>query len=526
MNKLFKLIMVNLLGLFDINKIKVARMDGVKSNLEKKTVMTGLIAIIYGYLIYHLFLFLNLDDKMLILNLGFIVSTILCLGMDLWIIEPIIFKNKDNEMLFSLPVTRQQILFSKLFVIYLRNLVFTGIIMLASIFSYGHFIKNISDTFIMMYILSTLIIPFIPIVISTIISYVNDYFKLKSGNNIIYKIIKLLIIIVIILFLLYIFKDVRSSNIDSLISSIINKIYYIYPLSYLFNNSLRYENIIYFIILIVIPIVIIYIYSLFISKNYLKICSLLKGIEKKEIFKYKKTYNLHKVFGLLRKELNNLFSNKFYLRNSFGGLLSLSVLLLVVFLVFDISKLYDIENFDIYINLYVPTLLCLFSTATGSAISSMSLEKENMQMLRTMPISMTKILLGKWLTNIIIGGIFVIINGTIIWYFLDLSKWGIIFSYLLPFVALLFISFTSLILDYRFIEKNELDDNSIIKQRFLVMVPSFLSIIISFGPFFIPVYRQYKLLLGSYVLALLLLVIIEYIYLLINRNKLIRGLFN
>ncbi len=194
MNKLFKLIMVNLLGLFDINKIKVARMDGVKSNLEKKTVMTGLIAIIYGYLIYHLFLFLNLDDKMLILNLGFIVSTILCLGMDLWIIEPIIFKNKDNEMLFSLPVTRQQILFSKLFVIYLRNLVFTGIIMLASIFSYGHFIKNISDTFIMMYILSTLIIPFIPIVISTIISYVNDYFKLKSGNNIIYKIIKLLII--------------------------------------------------------------------------------------------------------------------------------------------------------------------------------------------------------------------------------------------------------------------------------------------------------------------------------------------
>ena len=50
MNKLFKLIIVNILGLFDVNKIIIARQDGIKSNLEKKLILTGIIAIVYTYL--------------------------------------------------------------------------------------------------------------------------------------------------------------------------------------------------------------------------------------------------------------------------------------------------------------------------------------------------------------------------------------------------------------------------------------------------------------------------------------------
>ena len=52
MNKLFKLIYVNLLGLFNINKIIVAREDGVKSNLEKRTILVALINVVYAYFLY------------------------------------------------------------------------------------------------------------------------------------------------------------------------------------------------------------------------------------------------------------------------------------------------------------------------------------------------------------------------------------------------------------------------------------------------------------------------------------------
>lgn len=203
-----------------------------------------------------------------------------------------------------------------------------------------------------------------------------------------------------------------------------------------------------------------------------------------------------------------------------------SFLLLIILNIYDFNSLYKIENFDIYINLFLPTFLSLFVTIRGSAISAMSLEKKNMQILRTMPIKMNKILFSKILVNIIIGSIFVIINGSLVWYYLDLDKVSIIYCYLLPFISLCLITLTSIILDYRFIEKKEDNDNAIIKQRIIVMVPSFLAIIISFGPLFIPVYRQYKLLLGSYVLAMLIIIFIEFMYLVICKKKLLQNLFN
>ena len=52
MNKLLKLLYVNILGLFDFNKIAVARKEGVKSNLEKRGIVTGIATLICGYIIY------------------------------------------------------------------------------------------------------------------------------------------------------------------------------------------------------------------------------------------------------------------------------------------------------------------------------------------------------------------------------------------------------------------------------------------------------------------------------------------
>lgn len=524
MNKFFKLVWVNLLGLFDINKILVARSEGVKSNLEKKTIITGIIAVIYGFILYRLFIWFNFEDKFLILSLGFLISSLLCFFMNLFIIEPIILKNNDNEMLFSLPVTITQILFSKLFIIYLRNMLFVSIIMISSFLSYGYFVKDMGDTFVLMGIISTLIIPLIPIVLSTIVVYVNDYFKIRSNNSKLFKICRSFIILLVILGIIFLFSGIRSNDVNEIFSSVVSKGHLIYFVSWLFDKALSTTNLFWFLILIGISFVTIYLYTLIVSNNYLRICSLLKGHKKSEAFVYKKNLNLHSFFGMVRKEIIYLFNNKFYLFNSYGIMFLFSVLLFVAFNLFDISRFYEIENFKFYLNLYVPTLLVLFVNMSGSAVSSVSLEKKNIDILRTMPISMAQILGAKWLINVLIGSVFVIVNGSIVWYYLDLSKWSVMFSYLIPFVSLMFISLVAIILDYRFIEKVETDDNAIIKQRFIGMVPPFLAIIIGIGPLFIAAYKMYKLLLGSYVLAMCIGMIICLIYLLISREKLLENL--
>ena len=106
MNKLIKLIYINLLGLFDINKIIVARSEGVKSNLEKKMVITVLIGLFYGYVIYSLFSYIKINNSYIIFNIGFFISSLICMISNIINIEPIFFKNNDNDVLFSMPVTR------------------------------------------------------------------------------------------------------------------------------------------------------------------------------------------------------------------------------------------------------------------------------------------------------------------------------------------------------------------------------------------------------------------------------------
>jgi DMSO reductase anchor subunit len=155
----------------------------------------------------------------------------------------------------------------------------------------------------------------------------------------------------------------------------------------------------------------------------------------------------------------------------------------------------------------------------------MSLEKDNMQILRTLPIGMGRILMSKWLVNIVIGTIFVLINGLVASIYLDIDKWSIMFSFLIPFLALLLVSLTGLILDYKFIEKNETEDNAIVRQRLITMIPIFLSLCIGIVPFFMPIYSGYRYLLGAYVVAFVIFIIAELFYLLINRNKLLSNLF-
>ncbi len=526
MNKLFKLIYVNLLELFDINKIMIAREDGIKSNLEKRLVLSALIGLFYGYVIYLFLTMLKINDKFLLLSVGFIVSTFVCFISDMQNIESALFKGDDNDVLFSFPISRYQILFSKLFTVYLRNLLIVLIIMLATFLAFYKQYKSVTDTMVLMYILSSFIIPLVPMVIATIISYYKDYFKVKYNNSNLYKIIKNGLFIVVIMLVSLLFIDVKISDLNTGIIELVNKLTILVPFNYLFYNALKLENIIYFILLIVITIFITYVYMLVINNNYLKICSRLKGIKKKEVFHMKKTKNMKKVFGMFRKEILNMLNIKIYLFSSFGVTLIFTIMLFLVLNFIDIDKVMSMKNVPDILNLYLPTLLAMIVTFGCSTISSFSLEKDNIQILKTLPISMGKVLVGKWLVNVIIGSIFIVINGSLTWIYFKYNGWNVMFNYLLPFIALLFVSFSGLVLDYRFIEKMEKDEHVIVKQRLVTMVPTFLSIFIGMCPFFLKVYNDYKYVLGSYMLAMIIGLVIEIIYIIIKKEKLIKGLIN
>ena len=56
MNRLIRVIFLNLLNFFDINKIIIARNNNVKSEFESKAVIAVATGLLYGYIIYRLFI--------------------------------------------------------------------------------------------------------------------------------------------------------------------------------------------------------------------------------------------------------------------------------------------------------------------------------------------------------------------------------------------------------------------------------------------------------------------------------------
>ncbi len=525
MNKIFKLIYVNILSLFNINKIMVARAKGTKSDLENKSILTGLMAIVLGFIFYYLFTNINIENKYVILSIGFIISSIYSFVTSLPMVNSIIFNNSDNDSLFALPLTKNQIVFSKLFTIYLRSMIYVGIISLAAILSFIHF-DSLNQTQVLMHILITLTIPFIPLIVATVVVYFNNYFKVKSDNSWVYKIFKYSLLAILLVLLVLYFRGIKGGNLVEIIDLLIKKMYVIYPMSYLFDLTIKKANILYFIIMIGVPILFIYIYNMLMANNILKICSILKGVKSKKRFVYKKVNSLGKVLGITRKEILTIFSNKTYFVNSFSNGIIFSILLIVLVNVVDINKFSDYFLFDRVFKVSFPLLVAAIVGINCTTKSAMSLERQNMQIIRSMPLRMDQILVGKWIANIIIALFILLVDVLVVVIGWHVKGWLLAFYIIVSITTLLFISFTGLFLDYVFINKSDITDNEIIQERVINIVPVVLCLVIVFSSLHTIKYANYKHVLGGYVLAMIIFMVMEAVYLVINNKKLLKKIFS
>lgn len=512
-----KLIIVNLLGLFDLNKILIARDSGVKSNNEKKLIIVGILIFVIIYILNTLFKIITFDNPLYIFIVGFIISTIISIIVSRMIVEDTIFKSNDIDMLFSLPLTKNQIIFSKLFSVFIRNIVLNIVIMLVcsiKYYSIGTFTQSLST----MIVMSIILLSIIPIVIISIYSYLNNYFKYRY-NNVIAMIFRLIVFIILGIGIYYV------SRVHSIIG-IINRVCRVYPIMYLVKDMFINDNNIMFIIYILINIGIMIIYSYIVSDNYSKICSLLKGVKKSSSFKLKRLSKKNKLFGYIRKDIRYLFNNKIYFSNVMWFRSILSVLLIILFISIPYSKIGSIPDVNYYINRLVPVVLSTMCTLGCFNICSISMEKDNINMVKTMPIKIGKVLLSKWICGVLMSSIFILINGTLSIIYFRPSKYLMVMVYLMPLCFTMFIEALSLLLDYRFIIKDEINDNVIVRQRVISYIPTLISIIL-LGYFTITIgLGNYKYMQMGLSVLFIIGCIVSLIYYLIFKKKLLERIMN
>lgn len=408
--------------------------------------------------IYEALKSLNLTSYFL--SVVVLLSSLFGFCMTFYMAKNILFQSKDNDLLLTLPLKKEIIISTRLTYLYLYNLVIGLVCLIPGLYIY---ISNIGISLSLIILSLVLIIfsPIIPTILSSIFGYIISFLTNKFSKSNLFEYVFNILFIVIYFFILF-------GNNDFLVNLISNNnIKYILLPLYLINKSL--VNPLYIVIYILLNLLILYIFIKLFKNIYFKLIINVNKVITKNNYKIdsnKNNYN-NKSKALLKKEIKNYFSSFIYVFNTLVG--PVLLIILGIYLIFDNSLLNMLQK-DIDIKIYIYLLLTFVICFTNVTCSSISMEKQNFYLLKTLPLNEKEILNSKLKLNILLV-IPSVIFFLIVIYFKNYASFYDI--YLLLFYSCflnIFISIYGLIVNLKFPMFDALSDQVIIKRSTSSMV--------------------------------------------------------
>lgn len=454
----------------------------------------------------------------IMLSMFIIVVTLLTFIEGIYKSQGILFEAKDNDLLFSLPIKKSQILFVRIVKLLLFQYLYNLMFLLPAFIVFIYFEKP-GISFYLISILMTILIPMIPTIISSLLGYV---IKLTSSKFKSKKIIQTILSSIVFLGIFYFSMNLEDfiQNIAehaTSINDLLTSIYY--PLGLYINLITKFNildlinlfvvNIIPFILFIMIGSKL-YFYIIFNSKES-KVAKNNK-INKKIIIKRKP------ITSLVKKELKRYFSSPVYMFNtSFGLLLSVIV---SIYLCWKGPNIFDkvLASYGISSNLSLPILFYFFILFVGSMTSitssSISLEGRTINITKSLPIKEELILKSKILTCYVIELPFIIFSNIIFFIKFKPSVFYIILITLLSLVIILLTACIGLIANLKYPKMNASNDTEVVKQSMSSMISVFIGMGILIGSiliiFFLNEYIKLDLLLLLHISLITIISIILY----------------
>ena len=508
---LFRLIALNISSSTNSDKIKIAKENRLRDSSETKLVFFGIIGLTISYLVYWITTNFLIPLKYNVLILSFVIASLLILISNISNIKEVLIYKTEDDYLFSLPLTSSEIIISKLFITYIKNLIYIFIIMFPSYYAIKEHIK-ISETSSLIYLLTGITLPLIPLILGTIYAFVDSYYN-QGKKKKKYNIVRILIILLIIGIFYFLFRNVNTKNINN----VITRLSFINPFIYLFKLSIINNNLITTLLLIFLPVILFYLFIKSISVNYNYILSKIRGVKLSKNMKVIPAKPKNQLKSIIHKELLTIFNNKTYFRSSIYLAIMMMLLFLIMSIVIDTKEVSNIHDFGIFLMLF----LSFIGAISCTTINSLSLEKNNIIYFKSLPIKFSKLLFGKFLVNILTNIPIIIINLIITAIFYKVSKLTLLASFINPLLLTILISLLGLILDFRFINYKEKDSDSIIKNRLITYIPILANILIISVIFFINPADQYNLILFIFSGVNIFFIILFIFYLLISYKKIL-----
>ena len=483
MKKLSSLIKASMTS--DMNIFKI----NIKNNNKKANKLIPI-----GIALYLMFLIWSgtngILEKLSILNLQYIILPFFAFGISImtfmegiYKVGSLLFNCKDDDLLLSLPIKKEIILFIRIFKFYFFELLFNSLFLLPIMIAYIRW-GNINYTYFITSIIMLIFLPIIPIILSTIIGLMTtslaSRFKYKNAAQIIISMLLLIIIMVI------------SFNAENLINTLINnatsindfitKIYY--P-SGVYANLITNFNILDLILFVIINILILTISIIILSKFYFKINSRTKRVITNKKVKINDLIIKKRpiTISLIKKEFNTFFKTPVFIINAGFALVLFIVGTIIITIKFDsvvpiltdpngINLSKDIITNNLSIMVYLLIIITGFMTSITNSI--ISLEGRNINILKSLPLKTKTILMSKVYSSLLLTTPILLIGSLIL---IIKFKISIIEALLLIILAILIplvSHFIGLIVNLKYPKLDAENSTEVVKQS----MSSFISVMI------------------------------------------------
>ncbi|MBO5478881.1 MAG: hypothetical protein J6A04_04135 [Clostridia bacterium] len=426
----------------------------------------------------------------IILTMFIMLTSLLTLIEGVYKSQGILFEAKDNDLLFSLPVSKPKIFFTRVFKLVTFQFLYNSLFMLPAMIVYAMYEKP-SIGFYFISLVMLLLLPIIPTIVACIMGYmikgITSRFKARN-------IIQVVLTSLILLLVFYASFNMQgmianiTQNANS-INEVITKIYY--PAG-LYINLIQNFNVVDLVILLVINLVPLILFVYIASIFYFKIISKLgeKGNYHKKVGtkKAEKTFSAKSpLSALVGKEMKRFFSTPIFMINAGFGIVLMVAVTIAISLNFDgmINSMMQGQEIEISITEIkemIPKLyygFVVFVSCMTSITSSMvSLEGKSFNITKSLPVSAEKILLAKVLTSNIISIPVILVCDIIFFIAFKVAIVDVIFIILASIIMPTFTALIGILMNLKYPKMDATSDTEVVKQSMSSMVSVFIGMFV------------------------------------------------
>ncbi len=494
MKKLFLLLKVYLLQFAGINDVihgndKAKRRKTIGTLVLFSAVGLMMLGMSYGFFHGMCYGLIGLGAPELTLVLACAAASLVSIITTVFKVGPTLFAFKDFDLVMSLPIGVRTVVMSRVFKLYGANLFFVAFVMLPAVVAYLVFVPQ-GISFYLLFLLTFLFIPLIPIVIASVIGTLISMLSVNFRHK------NLVTIVVSLLFLVGYMSasmsfgqaaDQSPEALEALLADIgaaaTEAISRVYPPANWYAAGLHGEG--WKALLFVGASTLLFmLFIVVVAKVFNLLNTRLTGHSAARRGIVREQKSAAPLMALYNKEIKRYFASPLYVLNTGVGaiMLILAAAGLLISGKEALAVTLDMPNLPEILGKAAPFVISLFVCMSATTAPSISIEGNKLWQLKALPLEPADIFMAKILVSFTIMTPAVLVAGTIFNIVLGTGFFGALLVYLVPLLYMAFIACFGLYMNLVFPKFDWKAETEVIKQGTPMMASIFGGMAISALP--------------------------------------------